>query len=91
MKKALLIFFTVIIGLCFCSCSGEVAVMKVRTAEQSAVFNDVAMAEELDAFIGSGEDARKDRTSFSEGERITIIFIKTSTLWVRAATEAKES
>lgn len=76
MKKALLIFFTVIIGLCFCSCSGEVAVMKVRTAEQSAVFNDVAMAEELDAFIGSGEDARKDRTSFSEGEKKAAEYIK---------------
>lgn len=76
MKKALLIFFTVIIGLCFCSCSGEVAVMKVRTVEQSAVFNDVAMAEELDAFIGSGEDARKDRTSFSEGEKKAAEYIK---------------
>ena len=76
MKKALVLSMVIICCMCFFACSSVNVTKNAFTTGLSGVFIEADMAGELDAFAGSGEDARRDRTSFGEGEKKAAEYIK---------------
>lgn len=76
MKKIFCIVLTVAALVSLIGCSVPVADTQVRLTGREAVFSEAAMSAALDAFMGDGENSRKDRTSFGEGEKKAAEYLK---------------
>lgn len=77
MKKSFGILFTIVLSIfvaftcAACSSSGNVNAEEKITG----VFTEEGMTKALDDFLGSGDNARRDRTAFGDGEKSSAQYI----------------
>lgn len=76
MKRIFYIVIIVTALISLAGCTGRDVNSQVRLSGGESFFSEASMTAALDEFMGEGEESRKDRTSFGEGEKKAAEYLK---------------